>query len=121
LREIPGVGAAAMQCEAELKSDALSAAVINDRAVTARLRESLSRAVDGRPVHLRDDARWLAAEDVQIFMEKAPGTYMLVGAANHENGLDHPDRTARFDLDQDALPIGAGVLAAAVAEYVLPH
>ena len=62
----------------------------------------------------------MAAEDVAFFLEKVPGVFFFVGAANAARELDYAHHHPRFDFDETALVNGATLLAAAVADYVLP-
>lgn len=117
LREIVTGIATAMQCEADLKIEEMTPTVVNDPAITARVHERLSRAAGS--LRFRSDIRTMGAEDMSVFLDRAPGVFMFVGSANHERRLDYPHHHPRFDFDENALPIGAGLLATAVADYVL--
>jgi len=55
-----------------------------------------------------------------LLMDEIPGMFVFVGSANPARDLHYPHHHPRFDFDEDALPLGAAVLAAAVGEYVLP-
>ncbi len=121
LREIATGIAAALQCEADVLIEPMTQPVINDAVVTTRLNKAFSAINNTRQLHFLDNVRWMAGEDMALFLERVPGTYMFVGSANHARELDYPHHHPRFDFDEDALPIGAGLLAAAVAEYVMPE
>lgn len=118
LREIAEGVAAALGCTAEVRAQQLTPPLINDSAVNARLREAFKRVAPH--LTLVDNARTMASEDMACFLERVRGTFFFVGSANRERGLDFPHHHPRFDFDEEALPLGAGLLAAAVAEYVLP-
>jgi len=111
--------AAALQCEADVLIEPMTQPVINDPAVTARLHEAFSQINGARPLNLLDNVRWMAGEDVALFLERIPGTYIFVGSANRERELSYPHHHPRFDFDEEALPIGAGLLATAVAAYMM--
>jgi len=118
LHEIADGVAAALGCTADVRTRLLTPALSNDAQVNARLRTAFKRAAP--EVTLIDNARTTASEDMACFLERVPGTFFFVGSANHARGLDFPHHHPRFDFDEDALPLGVGLLAAAVAEYVLP-
>lgn len=118
LREIAEGVAAALGCTAEVRAQQLTPPLINDSAVNARLRQAFKRVAPH--LTLVDNARTMASEDMACFLERVRGTFFFVGSANRERGLDFPHHHPRFDFDEEALPLGAGLLAAAVAEYVLP-
>jgi amidohydrolase len=107
-----------MGCTAQITLDALSLPVINDAGAVSRLREGFTRIAPD--LTCRDDVRTMAAEDMAFFLERVPGVYFLVGSANEERGLNYPHHHPRFDIDEEALVIGASLLASAVSEYVLP-
>ena len=58
----------------------------------------------------------LGAEDFGSFIEKVPGAMFTLGTLieGDERTLHHP----RFDIDERALPIGAGLLAATALRYL---
>ncbi len=118
LHEIAEGTAASLGCTAEVRAQLLAPALINASEVNARVREAFRRTAPH--LTLIDNVRTMASEDMACFLERVPGTYFFVGSANPERGLDFPHHHPRFDFDEDALPLGVGLLAAAVAEYVLP-
>ena len=65
--------------------------------------------------------RTMGAEDVGLFMVDIPGMYFFVGAQDMTQDAYYAHHHPRFSVDEDALPLAAGLLATAVAEYVLPE
>jgi amidohydrolase len=110
--------ATAMDCRVELKTEELTPPLINDATANQRARSAFARLDTG--LTFRADTRTMGAEDMAVFMRDVPGTFLFVGSANRERDLAYPHHHPRFDFDEGALPIGAGLLAAAVADYVLP-
>lgn len=53
----------------------------------------------------------LGGEDFSFYAERVPGLMARLGVRNEARGIVHPLHHPRFDLDEDALPIGAAVLA----------
>ena len=51
-----------------------------------------------------------AAEDFSYFLQRRPGAFIFVGAANQARGIDAPHHSPRFDIDEAALPRGAELL-----------
>ncbi len=121
LREICTAVGSAMQCETDIEVEAMTPPVVNDAAVTERLRQAFSRINSSNGLRWPANVRWMAAEDVSLFLERVPGTFLFVGSADPARHLDYPHHHPQFDFDEDALPIGAGLLATAVADYVLPE
>jgi amidohydrolase len=106
-----------MGCSAQLEIDHLTKPVINDAAVGARLREVFQPIVGSSRIDT--SVRTMGSEDVSEFMQAVPGVYFFVGAkaetADAYYGHHHP----RFSIDEEALPLGAALLASAAASYVL--
>ncbi len=109
--------AEAMDCEATISFEQLSKPVVNDPEVTDRLAVLIEKTAPD--LLCRRDFRTLAAEDMAFFLAEVPGTFFFVGSANPGRRLDYPHHHPRFDFDEEALAIGAAVMASAVADYVL--
>ena len=109
--------AGALGCQAEVDIQSIIPAVDNDPAVADRVAEVAARTVGAESV--QKDVRSTVSEDVGLLMADIPGCFFFVGSANTARGLDYPHHNPRFDIDEDALPIGTAILADAVASYVL--
>jgi amidohydrolase len=60
----------------------------------------------------------MGSEDMAFMMQDIPGCFIFVGSANSDKGLDAPHHHPRFDIDEEALPKGAALMAAAAAEFL---
>ncbi len=120
MEEIINNVAAAFGCEAVFEMEHVTIPVVNHPQVGERLRPVLADLVGGE-AHMRLDTRTMGGEDMAYFMDDVPGMFIFVGSANAEKGLNYGHHHPRFDFDEAALPIGAAVLASAVAEYVIPE
>jgi amidohydrolase len=107
-----------MGCSASVGIAWSSPPVVNDADITARIKDGFGRIAP--ELRLRDDVQTMWGEDVACFLERIPGTFFFVGSANAEQGLNFPHHHPRFDFDEEALVIGASLLASAVSDYVLP-
>ena len=54
---------------------------------------------------------WMAAEDFAFFAQERPSCFYRLGTRNEARGITSSVHTSTFDVDEDALPIGAGLLA----------
>lgn len=113
---IEGV-AVACGAAAELEIIPLTPAVINDAGVAEVVRAA-AEAVVG-PENVPSGERTMGSEDAAFFLQEVPGCYFFLGSANAERGLDAPHHNPRFDLDEDALPLGVAVMMQVVAYYLL--
>jgi amidohydrolase len=114
LAEICEGVAAAMGCEAEVEIAIGVPPVNNDADVAERVRQVASAILPEGSI--ADDIRTTGAEDMALLMEAVPGCYFFLGAGSKGAW---PHHNPRFDIDEEALPIGVAILAGAAASYVL--
>lgn len=119
LHEIAQGIASAMGCTAEVTVRHITIPVVNHPEVGARLRARFAQMPGVSRIDL--NTRTMGGEDMSCFMDDIPGMFFFVGSANPERGLDYAHHHPRFDFDEEALPLGVALLAAAVGEYVLDH
>ncbi len=103
-------------CTVEVSIERVTIPVVNDAAVTTRIRQAFGRLVDEGC--LDRQARTMASEDVSYLLDAVPGMYFFVGSSNAQRGLTYGHHHPRFDFDEDALPLGVALASAAIAEYV---
>lgn len=118
LKQVTEGIAAAMGCEAEVRVTAVTPALYNDPEVTRVVMQAIAPYVE--PHNVIQGVKTMGAEDMAVFLEKVPGCFFFLGSASAERGLNYPHHHPRFDFDEAALPLGAAMLASAVAAYVLP-
>ena len=104
-----------MGCRADINFGFGIGAVVNDIEVADHARSVFSNLGDAVDVVQQP---WMASEDVGLFMQRNPGAYLLVGSANRERELDFPHHHPRFDIDEDVLPLGVGMMSAVIADYL---
>lgn len=102
-------------CMAEVMVRHLTIPVVNERSVTRTLRQAFSAVID--EASLDTNIRTMASEDMAYLMEDIKGAYFFVGCANAQlvYGHHHP----KFDIDEQALPMGMALMASAIGAYVL--
>ncbi|MBM3169878.1 MAG: amidohydrolase [Bacteroidetes bacterium] len=54
---------------------------------------------------------WMAAEDFAFFSQEIDGCFYRLGTRNESRGIVSGVHTPTFDIDEDALEIGAGLMA----------
>ena len=111
--------AQALGCTGELTVTHKTVPVVNHPDVGRRLRARFAEIVGEEG--LDTTIRTMGAEDVGLFMVDIPGMYFFVGAQDMTQNAYYAHHHPRFSVDEDALPLAAGLLATAVAEYVLPE
>lgn len=109
--------ARALGCTAAVEVETVALSVLNDAGVVERLRRCFERVAP--EIRRHEDYRTMVSEDVSMLMEGRAGAYFFVGSANAARGLNDTHHHPRFDIDEEALVIGAGLLASAAAEWVM--
>ncbi|MCI0713404.1 MAG: amidohydrolase [Chloroflexi bacterium] len=112
--EIAQSVATAMACTIKLDIRPLTPAVVNDVQVSQRLRSGFA-ALDAN-LTILDNVRTMGAEDVGFFLHEVPGVYFFVGSAQRDGAFPH--HHPNFDIDEEALIVGASLLTSAVGDYV---
>jgi amidohydrolase len=107
----------AMGCQAEISMIQVTPALINDARIAARVQEATRRIL---PESQLDTASYttMGAEDMAFFLERVPGCFFFVGSANRDKGLDYGHHHPKFDVDEDALPRAAALMAGAALEFL---
>ncbi|GAB4553462.1 MAG: amidohydrolase [Anaerolineae bacterium] len=118
VKEIAEGIAAAMGCKIEVQIQYQTPPLINDSEVNQRVRAAFKQVTVPKPLRLIDNERTMGSEDMALFTDAVPGTFFFVGSASQTHET-YPHHHPRFDIDEACLPIAAGLLATAVAEYVL--
>ena len=118
MREIAESVAGAFGCTAELEVHELTLPVVNDPAITQRLRALFERTHP--ELRVVTGYQTMLAEDMSYFLDAVPGLYFFVGSSNAERNLAYPHHHPRFDFDEAVIPLAVELLATAVASFVMP-
>ncbi|HEC23806.1 MAG TPA: amidohydrolase [Chloroflexi bacterium] len=110
--------ASALQCQAGVEIRTMTLAVDNDPEIADRIAR-IAAGIVGEENVLRN-LRTMGSEDMSFLMDDIPGCYFFIGSANAERGLNYPHHNPRFDIDEEAMFIGAAILAEAAASFILP-
>jgi amidohydrolase len=81
----------------------------NDPALTERSKSWAEEYLGKQQVTELD--LWMAAEDFAYYTHELPGCFYRLGTRNEAKGIVAPVHTPNFDIDEDALKIGAGLMA----------
>ncbi len=102
--------------EAELTWIGTSPAVVNDAAMTERVR-SLAREVVGEERVLEPNPI-MGGDDMALWLEQAPGCYFFVGARDESRGINKPHHHPQFDIDEASLSLAVELLSKGVLDYL---
>jgi amidohydrolase len=114
--EAVAVGVAeAMGCQASVRIEVLTPAVMNDPRVTRRVSAAATRVFPDIVVDHGELS--MVSEDMAYFLERVPGCMIFVGSNTPER-THAPHHSPRFDFDESALPCAAGLLTAAAIDLL---
>jgi amidohydrolase len=108
--------AESLGCAAEIEITTLTLAVVNDPRLAEMVSDQASRSYPGCQVDSR--FRTMVSEDMAYMMLTVPGCFFFVGSANPARGLDFPHHHPRFDVDEEALTLGAGLMSALITSLL---
>src|SRR5713226_2938362 len=107
--------AAAFGASAEVRYRRLSGPLVNDERMTA-LMKGVAEEIVGRE-RVLGGVRTMGGEDMSYFLRKVPGCFAFVGSAPPGKTAS-PHHSPTFDIDEDALVIGAELLAQTAVRYL---
>ncbi len=91
---------------------------VNDAKMTEIVRDAAIVTVGEKDVDASEDILTAGSDDMACFLEAVPGCYFIVGAKNEAKGANFPHHHPRFNIDEDALPIGVEVLTRAAMDFL---
>jgi amidohydrolase len=106
--------AAALRAGAEVEIHMHYPPTINDEAMA----ELAGGAVRKLGLNVAAGSPIMAAEDFSYVLQRVPGAMLQLGVRNPSWAEPKPVHTAQFDLDEEALPLGAAVYAAMALEFL---
>ncbi len=63
----------------------------------------------------------MGGEDFSVYLQRVPGTFIRLGIRNEGKGIIYPLHNSKFDLDEDALPVGVAVESYLALEWLITH
>ncbi|MDQ0253399.1 amidohydrolase [Evansella vedderi] len=84
-------------------------AVINDES-SAKLVQKVAAEAFGEDV-LYNEKPTMGGEDFSFYLDEVPGSFALVGSGNPEKDTEWAHHHGRFNIDEDALAVGAELYA----------
>lgn len=109
IQQIAEGTAKAMGVECEVVIDAGYPHLKNDEQLTANAKEIAIQYLGEENV--LDLEMWMGAEDFAYYSHEMPACFYRLGTRNEAKGITSYVHTSTFDIDEDALPIGMGLLA----------
>jgi amidohydrolase len=107
--------AEAFDCRAEVAVERVQRPTVNDPAMASLVRRVAGEVLGAGNVV---DGRTMGGEDFSEVLFRVPGCYFFVGTRNEARGATHPHHSPHFDVDEDALPLGARLLLGVALRYL---
>jgi amidohydrolase len=114
-RIVEGI-AQAHGCTAQIHFERGNMPTVNDAAMCAFPRAAATEVVGAQ--NLRDNVRTMGGEDFAAFLARIPGAFVAIGSRNESRGLTYDHHHPRFDVDEEALRIGAEVLLRTAKKFL---
>jgi amidohydrolase len=108
--------AAGLNCAAEVRISNITFPVVNDPFTTEFAQRSATKLFPTMEVETKGFTT-MGAEDFASYQKQIPGTFFFIGSKNPEKGLDFGHHHPRFDFDEEALYIGAALMAQTALDY----
>jgi len=108
--------AVGMDCRAEVEINSITPAVVNDPGLARRIAAAARQLWPEQAID--DSYRSMVSEDMAFMMQQIPGCYIYMGSSNAARGLDASHHHPRFDIDEDAMPRAAALMAQAAVELL---
>ncbi len=105
---VSGIGNA-MGADVSIKIDIGYPSVFNDAVLTEKA-SSLAQSFIGHD-YVEETEMRMGAEDFGFYTQEVPGCFFRLGIRNENKGIVHNVHTPTFDIDEDALQLGAGMMA----------
>jgi amidohydrolase len=91
---------------------------VNDPGMTELVHKAAIASVGDAAVDTGEELMMSGSDDMAHFLNAVPGCYFLVGAETAEEEARYPHHHPRFNIGEEALPIGVEVLTRAALDYL---
>ncbi len=115
LKSIAEETAKSMGAKAEFNFNVLFPPVVNDKSMNETVKKSAKKLGLG-VIELTEAS--MAGDDFSYFGERVPSSYFKLGVGNEDIGAVYPIHSPKFRADEDALPIGAAIMAQAAVDFL---
>ena len=118
IREVAMGVASAMGATCDVKAFDGCPPCTNDGAMTELVQQAAVASVGADKVDNGEEVMTTGSDDMAAFLNTVPGCYFIVGAKNEAKGAKYPLHHPRFNVDEDAMPIGVEVLTRAALDFL---
>lgn len=94
---------------------------VNNDPVATAFGKEVARQLVGEEHVYEYETPSMGGEDFSRYQELIPGAFFNIGVGNPEKGITASIHNSHFDIDEDALPLGAAFLAATAVAWLKEH
>jgi amidohydrolase len=109
--------AASLGGRAEIRFTEGYPCLVNDPGMARLVKATATGLLGAGKVRLSERPS-MGVEDFAYFSGERPGAFFTLGAGNPAKGIIHPAHSPRFDIDEDALPVGAAMMAGVAVNFL---
>ncbi len=120
MRQFAGGITSAYGADYELKFDYGYPPLVNDEETTQFVVEQGKRYLGPEHCHYIDRPSF-GGEDFAFYLQHVKGCFFRLGTGNPEKGISAYWHNSEYNVDEDALPVGAGFMAYLAYEYLEQH
>jgi amidohydrolase len=91
-------------------------AVVNTADITRRVKKAATETVGQNAIF--ESEMVMGAEDFAYYLNEVPGCFFFIGAGNHPLELNLPHHNSRFNINEQALAIGAEALIRTTLKFL---
>ncbi|MEW9096612.1 MAG: amidohydrolase [Clostridiaceae bacterium] len=106
-------------CEYEFSYDFICSPTINDENTVKFVEKSLVKVIGAK--NLIRIEKVMGSEDFSEYTERVPGALLFLGGRNEEKKCCYSHHSNFFNIDEDALPLGAASYAQVALDYILDN
>lgn len=115
MKEMSKAIAEANRAEAEVEILGGYPPTVNDAEATRIIIDAAAEIIGSENIiHIKKPN--MGTEDMSLYLEKVPGAFFVLGTGNPEKGITYPHHNSKFDLDEDALWVGAAVFVKTILD-----
>ncbi len=107
---------AEFECTSEIEIPPIMVPVINHRDCAELAKRAIENAVGSE--HMVDSEAWMGSESFSMISSLWPSVFISLGIKNDKKGTGAPHHNSMFDIDEEALPIGAAAHVAYATAFL---
>lgn len=106
-----------MRGRAEIEIEESYPCLYNDAQMTALVKDVAESIIGNDNIVIQPNPS-MGVESFAYFANERPGVFYYLGTGNEVNGINKPAHSSKFNIDEDAIPIGVALQCGIVFAYL---